>query len=438
MMDKEDIIPLTGITPKNYKQYYLMKNPFPQLGIPGIETPFTVDREKVRKNFQNSIYALTNDGRGSVTVIVGEYGNGKTHMLKVFKENITSQLSSPEYGGLAIYIQSPGEEFEDLFFGLVENVGRFFLLKYSYDIIRDYIVNNKQTFSRIITDKELQKSFNNNEIKLEKNEQIGKLVQNSHHLTLFKNIKTKYFDDIYSENIVNAFLGLAHPVHSWRAWRWFLGEPLDKDDKAMLDLENTIKDSGTAYNILKDFFKLLNRLGFKSIVILIDEVENIVLSLSSSKKLKYFDFLRQMIDEHSQKVCFYFAIAWRQWNIMYQESSALIRRLQSNMLQLENFSEEDTVKFITKFLSYARVEDYSYDEIKLKFPTYDPALYPFSNDAMNEIFRITHKGQLNEIIELCSKLIEYITDEENNATLITKEIVGIVNAEQSIGKKRYE
>jgi hypothetical protein len=138
-MDEEIEIPLIGLERKSYTRLFLRKNPFPQLGIPGIETPFTVDREKVIKGFQNSIYELTENGRGSITVLAGEYGNGKTHMLKVFKVNIKNQLTGPQYGALPIYVRSPGEEFEDLFYEIIEDIGKSLLQDYSYRTIKDYI-----------------------------------------------------------------------------------------------------------------------------------------------------------------------------------------------------------------------------------------------------------------------------------------------------------
>jgi len=297
------------------------------------------------------------------------------------------------------------------------------------------IYSNKEQFARLIKDPDIQKSFLADKMNLNNKDEIDKLLQNSSHNIVFRYIRTKYFEDINSSDLINAFLGLSHPIHSWRAWRWFLGESLDKGDKEILDFENTIKDSETAYIIFGHFVKLLNKVGLKSIVILIDELEKIT-EIHQIKRSKYQDYLRRMIDDHSQKICFYFAIAWRQWNVLYQQTSALVRRLQSNWYTLENFSAEDTTKFIARFLSQGRTENYLKGSAKSAFPDCDPTLCPFSDDSLEAIYKST-SGKISEIIELCSKLIEFLTDNEKQYDHITIEMVDLVNKQRSISKKRY-
>jgi len=432
MMEKEDIIDLLEIPQRDYDNYFLKKNPFPQMGIPGIETPFTVDREKIKKQFVRAIGELRTNKRGSVTVLVGDYGNGKTHLLKVFKENINSQLLSLNSGAtLAIYVQSPGEEFEDLFYGIIEDIGRSLLLTYSQKIIRQYYFEHKQEFLRLIKDGTIRESLDNKNSILSETV-IGELIQNSQYNVIFRNIKEKYFGDVHSNDIIYAFLGLSHPIHSWRAWRWFLGEPLDKSDKEVFNFESTIKDSKIAYDILKDFLLLLNDVGISSIVVLVDELEKITL-LHPSKRTKYQDYLRQIIDDLSQNTVFYFAIAYRQWNILYQEATALTRRLESNWYVLDNFTRDETELFIKKFLYYGRSENYSSEKAFKKFPKCETALCPFTNDSIDAIYTYT-KGKLSKIIVICSKLLEFLIDNQDEYNLITKDMVEkVVREEQRYG-----
>lgn len=331
-MDREDIIDLINVKPKQYDKFFLNRNPFPAIGIPGVETPFTVDREEIIRKFADAVTKLRIDGKGSLTVLVGDYGSGKSHLLTVFKQNVMNQLLSRENGTLAIYIKSPGEELLDLYFGLIEDIGRPLLKKYSEEIIQEYIRNHRREY--LATVKEIADKNYLGEHTDWTDYSIGDLLSKCRCYSLYEGIKKERFSNLKSNDLIMAFFNLAHPDYSWKAWRWFLGDPLEKIDRTQLHIDSSINSSEGAYDLISEIFNLLKTIGIESIVLLIDELENTV-TIHPSKRIKYQEFLRRLIDDFANKVCIYFTIAIHQWGVLSNETTALKRRLTSNFSSRE-------------------------------------------------------------------------------------------------------
>ncbi len=118
-MEKIGIIDLKKVKPRDYERFFLKRNPFPAVGVPSDALLITVDRVPIIKRFENVIAELLTDGTSIITVLVGDYGSGKSHLLKVFKQSVNSQLLSRENGTLAAYVKSPGEGFRDFFLEII-------------------------------------------------------------------------------------------------------------------------------------------------------------------------------------------------------------------------------------------------------------------------------------------------------------------------------
>lgn len=426
-MDREDIIDLINVKPKQYDKFFLNRNPFPAIGIPGVETPFTVDREEIIRKFADAVTKLRIDGKGSLTVLVGDYGSGKSHLLTVFKQNVMNQLLSRENGTLAIYIKSPGEELLDLYFGLIEDIGRPLLKKYSEEIIQEYIRNHRREY--LATVKEIADKNYLGEHTDWTDYSIGDLLSKCRCYSLYEGIKKERFSNLKSNDLIMAFFNLAHPDYSWKAWRWFLGDPLEKIDRTQLHIDSSINSSEGAYDLISEIFNLLKTIGIESIVLLIDELENTV-TIHPSKRIKYQEFLRRLIDDFANKVCIYFTIAIHQWGVLSNETTALKRRLTSNFSKLENFTMDYTRKMIEKYLFYARTDDFSAKEALARFTDCEPSLCPFTTESIEEIQKITI-GRVSIIIQFCSHCLEYYYEHQNEFSSITPELVKKVRIKES-------
>lgn len=418
-MEKSDIIDLTNLKPRNYTPFFLRGNPFPAIGVPGDTILITVDREPIIKRFKNVIAELVNNETSIITVLVGDYGSGKSHLLKIFKQEVNKQLLSRENGTLAVYIKSPGEDFRDFFLGFIEDIGRFLLTKYSEEVIREYIERNRQKVANIIIDPKLKLSF------VGGNFDLSELLQKSQYLELFRWIKADLFQNIRSPDVVKAFLSLSHPDYSSKAWRWFLGGSITKGEI----FETSIEDDDAAYSVFRNLVDLLHVIGITSLVVLVDELEKITF-IDARKRVKYQDQLRRMIDEFPKNMCMYFAIAPRQWESLTKESTALVRRLAGNWYILEEFKMNNTRELIEKYLYHARVDQFSSKEAKAKFSDCEPSLCPFTTESIDAIQKAS-KGLVSSIILLSRKLLEYLSDHQEHNS-ITSKMVDMVSKQERL------
>lgn len=416
-MERFGIIDLKKAKARNYEKFYLKRNPFPAIGIPE-ETPFiTVDRETVIKRFQNAIGELLETGKSIVTVMVGEYGSGKSHLLRLFKNSVNMQLLSSE-GTLAVYIKTPGEDFSYFFQGFIDGVGPDLLTQLSSKFIIKCMKSEQRLLKHVIGE-EAKKKFQYPEVR------VQEVLHQLRILDLINDLKASKFSKIDSD-LAQTILSMADPKFSSISWKWLLGEHLDIDEKGLINVSTSF-DPKETYRLFCDFVKLLQEIGVKNLVILVDELEKITL-LQRTKKAKYQDDLRTLIDDHPTNVCFYFAIAPRQWQDLTMEPTALVRRLKGNWYLLEDFKESETKELIEKYLFSARFDQYPAKQIQNSFPSCEPSMFPFTKESV-EIISKESRGVVSDILLICRKALELLCDTEEYS-VITRELV-----EYAIGKK---
>lgn len=400
---------------RDYKQFYLRKNPFPPIGVPTSDELITVDREQVIRRFQNVISEVVSTGDSIITVLVGPYGSGKSHLLRVFKNSVNRQLLTSEEPMIAVYVKSPGEDFRDFFLGFVEDIGRTALTGYSEKAIRAFVDENKDAVSRIIHDGVVQTTISHSDY------DVGDVLRNSQFHNLFEQIRQSRFSDVHSHDLVIAFLTLAHPDYSSRAWRWLIGESLDRIEKESIQVEQTIDDANTAYSVFTDVIRLFRNIGISSFLILLDELEKLTI-LQASREARYEDMLRRMLDDHTKSIGFYFAIAPKQWEEITTRGTALVRRLAGNWYLLGKFEADFTKELLERYLAAARLEEYNTKVARSRFPDCEPSLAPFASDAVASIQRIS-KGLISNIILVNRTLLEYLYDSQGQYQSINAKMV---------------
>jgi len=409
-LERTGLIDLRGVKARDYSKFYLRRNPFPAIGIPEETLTITVDRERVVKRFQNVMRELLDTGKSIITVMVGEYGSGKTHLLKLFKKSVNTQLLSPE-GTLAVYIKTPGEDFSYFFYEFVDDIGLDLLTQLSIRFISK-TMRSQHELMRHIFDVKMRAGFKSGQLELRE------ILEKLRFLDLMNDLLSSKFTGI-SSDLTRVFLSLANPKMSSVAWKWLLGEKLNKNDKEIIGVDSSI-DPKTTYKLFRDLVKLLQIIGIQNLVILIDELEKITL-LTKSKKDKYQDDIRRLIDDHPRNMCFYFAIAPRQWQDLTREPTALVRRLKGNWHLLEDFKEVDTRELIEKYLFSARIDQYPGKKIKDSYPSCDPSLFPFTDEAIVTINKEA-KGVVSDILLISRITLEMLCDSEEYE-VITPELV---------------
>jgi len=418
------VIDLSRLRVRDYPKCFLKINPFPSTAVPEEVPLITVDRERIIRHFQDTVAHLFHDGGSTVTVLVGGYGSGKSHMLRVFKHSVNSQLLHLEESMLAVYIRSPGRNILDFFFNLIEDIGRSMLTDYSRNVIKEYLVRNWKEYKRHFYDNEILQKFEENEI------EIDQLLRVSRIYDLMSEIRSEHFSNIRSSDLISAFLFLSHPDYSSIAWRWFLGEKLSREEKKSIMVDTLITDVKEAYAVLKQFINLLHSLGIKSLVLLIDELEKIML-IPGLLRSQYQDDLRHLIDDHPKGVGFFFAIAAAQWEALSREPTALQRRLAGNIFVLDKFDEERVKNLIRGYIGLNRTNDFSEEKAKIRFPQCPPDLCPFTEESVNVIYEKT-EGIVSSVIILCRRSLDFFLDNIHRYDAITEDLVQEVAKQEGL------
>lgn len=399
-INKSQIIDLSESLARNYENYFLTRNPFPPIGVSENLPMFTIDREEVIRKFQYAISDLRKTGASVLTMLVGQYGSGKSHLLLQFKQSVNTQLLNRDSGMLAAYVKNPGDEFRHLLVSMMDNIS----LQRLSELVKNFleeIIKNDDELKLFCKPYEVGK-FVDSEIS------IGELMDSSQFLNFSKAVHKKKFSLITNPDLLHAFLCLAHPEFSFIAWKWFLGEKLSSSEQNNTNIK-TIIDNENAKKNFSDFIKTLDVIGIKYFALFLDELEKIS-DIHQSKMNKYHDDLRQIIDDSVKNVFFYFAITIKQWEKYTSISTALSRRLITNGIKLDEFTEEQTGQLIEKYLESARTDNFNSKDAKKRFPECDVSLCPFTKESI-KILHKTTSGVVYQILQASKTALELAHDE---------------------------
>jgi Cdc6-like AAA superfamily ATPase len=254
-LDKSQIIDLTKPATRDYKKFLLKHNPFPATGVPEDTPLFTVDREDIIKKFQNVIAEILQSNNSVLTVLVGENGSGKSHILRLFKYNINAQLLSRENGMLAAYVKNPGREFYDLYKTMVDDIGKSHFAEIIGEFVGEQLKSNSN-FKQYFVKKIFYDQFVNGTLSLDA------VLSECVYLDLQKEIYRLKFQNIGNSDVVYALLSLVNPNFSSYAWQWLLAEKMDKSEKDSIGVGSSITEDN-AYSIFADIIKALSVMGIK-------------------------------------------------------------------------------------------------------------------------------------------------------------------------------
>ena len=404
-----DFLNLTDLARKDYSSLFLERNPFPASTVPEEIPQFTADRAEEKKQFKETISDLIHDNKSSVTVYVGEYGSGKSHLMRAFKHVVKQQLFNFEKGVFPIYIKTPGRNFLDFYHEVIEDITRKDLETFAEKILKDFLDQHKNKSKFIYTKKAKIQPDN-----------MKDFVDKSMAVDMFKELAHARFPDLKNHDVFFALCNILRPSLSTLAWRWFLGTKLSKDELRTINVKSNIDSSPEAYVIFSDLITLIKSTGIDSIILYIDEFENIT-NIPSNLRAIYQNTLRCLIDDFPQNMVLLFAIAPYQWNELTKQRTALVRRLEDNVLQLDSFTKEQAKDLILQYLNSSR----PHKPEKISAGENRSELYPFTDGAIEEI-AVSSKGVSSTIIKLCRRCIEDLIETRSNTVT-----VGIVKKHQN-------
>jgi hypothetical protein len=346
---------------KKYDKYGLKSNPFPYVGVPDEALSLYTDRKRELKTIEEVIKASLS-GMSSHIVLIGSYGNGKTHTMKYIKKQLESQVQNT----LAIYVATPGDRMLSLYSN--------FMFEFGFERLENLVWK----FLEFVSGEEnLRKKVNEGEVLLPEILETGKRrLQN----------EIKYTD------FATAFLKLTMEESKFIAWKYLCGEPILFEHRRELDVVMGIDNDDKALRAFMSLKRILSLLGNRLICILIDEFESIEY-LNILLKQKILNSVRHLIDLNPQGLCLIVGCAPDVWVDIIKEYHAFSERI-FRQVTLRALGKEDLRNFVLSYLQHFRTET-------------DPpdGIFPFTEDAIDEIQKAA-EGNIRRMLMICNQAID--------------------------------
>jgi archaellum biogenesis ATPase FlaH len=371
-------------------------NPFPAMGIPEEAPVTTADRQEIISRFKDCLRITLFEKKSTITLVTGDYGAGKSHLLKYFKYRVNTQLLSSKNRAIAIYVKSAGRNFKDLYLYFIDDIGREFLSSYSMEMVRAFVAKNPSDTRKHVYGKELANEKDLSHVNTDR------LLKNLLFYDFMKALRDSVSTSTHS--IINPLLCLAHPDYSSVAWRWFIGETLTKDERELIRVDYNIEDAKDAQAAFKSLITLFTQSGTTATVLLIDEFERFTL-LPKNRRDEYMDEIRHFIDDNPSGLCLVITTTPTAYKELTETPSALTRRIAGAEFELRFFKRDDIEELIARYVSLGRAQNADMKSVLNKHPTSSPFLYPFTKEAVERIDRRS-KGLVSTVINLCRESIE--------------------------------
>jgi len=398
-LKKEEIIE------KDYSSLGLKFNPFPVAGLPRYPLPPLDDEvsEKI-SFFIRSTY--TREEYGGLA-IVGDFGMGKTHLMKYIQFLIDELTRHKEIDFTAVtcFIDRPEDTPQKVIHKVVEEIGLDNIRKYIWKILIDKFEEDKAFY---------EKFRPKGTLLLQSKEEWNNLFEEpikSNYLEFLKRFRDvggnfkklqEHARDIIKEEIVrdsalaDRYLNLilfAEEKEADVSWDILAGY-ISKKDVQRKEIM-----------FLRSIVEILRRVGFKQLYVFIDEFEDIVL-LKGARLTNYLLTLNTLINRE-RKWAVTVSLTGNTLKIIKEKSPPLYDRLTSYEVILRPLNEEKSKKLLINYLNLARERD-------------EDSFSPFSEESIKEMFRIS-RGNYRSFILLAHNAIEVALNE--NKELIDKEII---------------
>ena len=398
-LKKEEIIE------KDYSSLGLKFNPFPVAGLPRYPLPPLDDEvsEKI-SFFIRSTY--TREEYGGLA-IVGDFGMGKTHLMKYIQFLIDELTRHKEIDFTAVtcFIDRPEDTPQKVIHKVVEEIGLDNIRKYIWKILIDKFEEDKAFY---------EKFRSKGTLLLQSKEEWDNLFEEpvkSNYLEFLKRFRDvggnfkklqEHARDIIKEEIVrdsalaDRYLNLilfAEEKEADVSWDILAGY-ISKKDVQRKEIM-----------FLRSIVEILRRVGFKQLYVFIDEFEDIAL-LKGARLTNYLLTLNTLINRE-RKWAVTVSLTGNTLKIIKEKSPPLYDRLTSYEVILRPLNEEKSKKLLINYLNLARESD-------------EDSFSPFSEESIKEMFRIS-RGNYRSFILLAHNAIEVALNE--NKELIDKEII---------------
>ena len=123
------------------------------------------------------------------------------------------------------------------------------------------------------------------------NENTDAFIDGVRRIDMIRDVLNTNIDELKNSDVLYGLLYLFGPSLSSYAWKWHWGTILSSKELYCMQLNGNITNGREAYVIFEYFVHILNEIGVKHLVLLIDEFEKLTL-LSKNIRETYQDDFR--------------------------------------------------------------------------------------------------------------------------------------------------
>ena len=393
----------------DYSFLGLKFNPFPLAGLPRyIMPPLDPEIDEKVKHFITSTYK--EDEYGGLTII-GEYGMGKTHLLKYIQSlidelTVLARKKKIDFSAITCFIDRPEDTPQRVVHKIIEDIGLDKIRKYVWKIVIDKLAIDKADFYE-----KYKPRYSLFPQSKEKWDELFKEPIKSNYLEFLKRFKELGGDfkklqetvrDIIKKEIVDdsaladRYLNLiifADEKEADISWDILAGYISKRD----IQRKEII--------FLNSIVEILRKVGFKHLYVFVDEFEDIG-KLSAAKKTNYLLTLVTLINRE------------RRWSVIVsltrdvleeeiKSEPPLYDRLTTEIIELKPLDRRKGKKLILRYLNMAREKD-------------TESISPFTDESIKRMIEIS-EGNYRSFLLLAYNSIEIAL--KQRIPRISKEVV---------------
>lgn len=358
---------------ERYRSLGLKENPFPYAPIPMESPSIFCNQKEAMDSIGEMLSGSLRTGKSSHLILLGGYGNGKTHALRRIKGQLRcepARQKNPRV--LSTYASQPGHAFLEMYRELM------------YDISHQELRRLAEAYLGSFTLRTRPRSIASAARRWERIRDGASLLAD----VLPKAIQ-QLNNEVRFMDFTRAIVNLAIEEHSATAWEWLSGEGADQVRRRELGLGSNLNPitSIKALLAMKTFSRLV---GFRSLVLLIDEFEMIA-GLHQSAKQQMLNNFRHLIDMSPIGLNVVFACTPEAWQSFLAEYHAFSERI-NREVQLRPLDIEHTRELIHAYLTAA-------------CDSRRGGLGPFDSQALQRIFELS-MGNVRRVLLICNRLVE--------------------------------
>ena len=396
-----------------YRRFDLKANPFQVTAISADDVTLPLADETLASSLQEFLVSTYSGGRYGGMVVIGEYGFGKTYLLKHVQHEINESWG---YRGnqraLAIYVENPRTSTDELINSIMHGLGLQRTLLESWRLVTEEFrvrkLDQGDTFlNQFIHTKPQFPLIERGDWKSTINEDA---LANPRK---FLEILFEYRDQVDLSKIESfAANEVFNPIFGDAGLARYFASLKGKDSVEFLhrwterlEFRNVKHEFPhiLAKDYLRSVFEIYRRAGYWFIYILIDEFEDIV-ELSSNKRLKYLSDLREIIQHTNDYFALILCVKKNAWDAIC-EVGAFPDRF-SRQVKLESLTPEAVRGLIIGY----------FDRQRFKRSKHRGTAFPFDEGAVKAI-QLIGLGIPRIVIEICHTLLEYAADNPNVTTI---------------------